>query len=153
MQELMKGLLHNWALPRAPSTWVETSHWNHRSAGEGYRHASITRGSDMLLNIWWIHKKRDAFWYYRRQTRSAAILDRVAWVDVRCRWLLPFTYKKEKVGEPRLPRPAHLRQTGGQTEQEMFESTGNGTKTLSMARPHTIISNVTHCPPPPLKHL
>lgn len=61
--------------------------------------------------------------------------------------------KKGKVGEPRLPPLFHLRQTGGQSEQEMFESTGNGTKTLSMARPHTIISDVTHCPPTPLKHL
>lgn len=51
------------------------------------------------------------------------------------------------MGEPRLPRLAHLRQTGGQAEQEMFESTGNGAETLSTARPHTVISNVTHCPP------
>lgn len=54
--------------------------------------------------------------------------------------------KKTTVREPRLPRLVHLRQrqTGGEVKQEMFESTGNTAKTFSIARPHTIISSVTH---------
>lgn len=41
----------------------------------------------------------------------------VAWVDVCYRWLLPFTLKKKKVGEPPLPRLAHLRQRGRQEDR------------------------------------
>lgn len=79
-------------------------------------------------------------------TCSAAILDRVLLPEQRC---AAANYLQKKKKKEKIQREAHLsclvhlrpRQTGG---QEMFESTGNAAKTLSISRPHTIISNVTH---------
>lgn len=141
-------------------TWDCTSHRKpelHVSAGEGSQCADEHgRCQPFRYVIGNILNKEMCTWLFRCITDVKPALQlfwTMFWGLRRCALYLTTSIYIEENGERASPGPFETdRRTDGAV---MFESTGNAAKTLSIARPHTIIFNVTPTTPTThtLKHL